>query len=200
MSSVRGVSAARPEPRAAPSPAVLGMLVFISSEATFFLFLLISYISYRNENLQGPDASQALDVGRTAIFSVCLFVSSATIALAAARFRRRDGRGFELWLALTILLGLVFLLGQVWEFHDLGAKNVTLSRNLFGSTFFTLTGFHGLHVAIGLVLLGLAFVLARSGDIDTAENGAWRSIEYYWHFVDAVWVVIFSAVYLWSLA
>jgi len=195
VSAARAAPAARPS---GPSNAALGTLIFISSEATFFLFLLIAYISYRDANA-GPSAKSALDVGRTAIFSACLWASSGTIWLAGRQLRRGDGRGFRLLLGLTILLGLIFLLGQAWEYHTLLDEHVTLARNLFGSTFFTLTGFHGLHVAIGLLLLCTLFGLNAAGVIASPHNGALRSIEYYWHFVDAVWVFIFVFVYLWAL-
>jgi heme/copper-type cytochrome/quinol oxidase subunit 3 len=193
------MSAAPAARTAAPSNAALGTLVFISSEATFFLFLLIAYISYRDVVTTGPTAKSALDVGRTAIFSVCLWASSGTVWLSGWRLRRDDVRGFRLLLGLTILLGLVFLLGQAWEYHTLADENVTMARNLFGSTFFLLTGFHGLHVAIGLVLLCVLFGLNWTGVVRSPHNGALRSIEYYWHFVDAVWVFIFIFVYLWAL-
>jgi heme/copper-type cytochrome/quinol oxidase subunit 3 len=193
-----GAILAESEPGPAPG-AVLGMLVFIASEATFFAFLLIAYIRYRNDNVQGPLPSEVLEVGRVAIFSFCLFASSATLLYARARLKRSDVRGFRTWLALTVALGAAFLIGQGLEYISLVHQHVTPARNLFGSTFFTLTGFHGLHVTAGIALLCTVLGLSFSGDVDDAENTALRSIEYYWHFVDAVWVVIFTTVYLWSL-
>ena len=102
-----------------------------------------------------------------------------------------------LWLLITILLGVTFLAGQGIEYADLLTHHVTISRDLFGSTFFTLTGFHGLHVFVGLLLLTLLLLLFVFGRKSKPALPGVESIAYYWHFVDAVWVVIFSIVYLW---
>lgn len=104
------------------------------------------------------------------------------------------------WLIVTLLLGGVFLFGQVREYMGLYAAGVSANRSLFATTFFTLTGFHGLHVAIGLLAIGAVAILAGSGSLGVSarEEEAFGSVEIYWHFVDAVWVVIFSIVYLWE--
>lgn len=165
---------------------LLGVLLFIGSESIFFLAVVVAYLVFRDEGL--AMAKRELDVGRTALFSVLLFASSGTMWLAA----RRCSRG---WLSVTALLGAAFLVGQGLEYVRLLDAGIRPGTALFGTTFFTLTGLHGLHVLVGLVLLGTLFVAAtaRRGRISPV---AWEAISLYWHFVDAVWVVVFSVVYL----
>ena len=104
----------------------------------------------------------------------------------------------SLWLGLTISLGAIFLIGQGAEYYNLIHRDISISSNLFGTTFFTLTGFHGLHVLTGLLLLTVMLALALFGRKDEPRESALGAIGYYWHFVDAVWVVIFTVVYLWA--
>jgi heme/copper-type cytochrome/quinol oxidase subunit 3 len=173
------------------STTMLGVLAFISSEVFFFGSLIAAYVDYRTRSPGGPGPGD-LDVGRTALFSVALFASSATIYLAERRLERDDRRGFTVWWVVTIALGLLFLFGQGTEYLRLYRDGVGIDRNLFTSAFYTLTGFHGLHVVIGLV--ALATVLTTR-----FTHNAARAVSAYWHFVDGVWVVVFSVVYLWNL-
>ncbi len=176
----------------------LGVVLFIASEANFFLLLVTAYVYYHHTLGPGPSASHVLDPLKTGMFSVALFASSATMARAGANLRReRRSRG-HLWLALTVVLGAVFLAGQGWEYAHLLGHGVNPSRNLFGTTFFTLTGFHGLHVLAGLVMLGTLLALGLAGRSGPPMARATDGIALYWHFVDLVWVAIFSVVYLWS--
>jgi heme/copper-type cytochrome/quinol oxidase subunit 3 len=177
----------------------LGVLVFISSEAVFFLTLIVTYIAYRNGSTSGPTPKQVLDVGYTAIFTVFLLSSSITMALVSSRLRHDDPAGVRRWLLATILLGLIFLLGQGREYVRLYAANVTLARNLWSSTFFTLTGFHGFHVFVSLISMAIAASVVGPGPGRPRGESAVEAISYYWHFVDAVWVVISPVVYLWTL-
>jgi heme/copper-type cytochrome/quinol oxidase subunit 3 len=177
----------------------LAVGLFILSEANFFLLLVIAYVYYHAYPGAGPTAATALNPVRTGMFSLALFASSATIWMASRASRRPDSRGFMMWLAITIALGVLFMFGQAREYYDLIASGVTISRNLFATTFFTLTGFHGLHVIIGLVALGITLVLARAGKLHEREKDGFGAVEWYWHFVDAVWVVVFSVVYLWGV-
>jgi heme/copper-type cytochrome/quinol oxidase subunit 3 len=160
--------------------------VFVASESIFFLAIVLAYVAYREAGL--ATARATLDIGRTALFSIALFASSGTMALAASRRDRR-------WLVATIVLGAVFLLGQGSEYARLLGEGIGPGSALFGTTFFTLTGLHGLHVLGGLVALGalLASVLARPRAVAPV---AWEAVGVYWHFVDAVWVVVFSVVYI----
>lgn len=175
----------------------LGMILFIASEAVFFLLLILAYVFYHTQGGLGPTAANSLDVFKTSLFSLALFSSSATIWRAGVAINcGRQIRG-GIWLAATILLGLVFLIGQGTEYANLLQHDVTISRNLFGTTFFTLTGFHGLHVAVGLILLGILFGVAVIRN-HSSSAVAMEVISLYWHFVDGVWLVIFPVVYLWK--
>ena len=178
---------------------VFGVAVFITSEAIFFLTLVITYIAYHGQSTSGPQPRDVLDVPVTAIFSLFLFASSASMVMVTSRLQRDDAGGVRRWLLVTILLGAIFLLGQGYEYVRLYTDNVTISRNLWGSTFFTLTGFHGLHVLVGLVSMAIlaGLVSPRRGHVEPASG--LEAVSLYWHFVDAVWVVIFSVVYLWTL-
>ncbi len=173
---------------------VMGMSLFILSEAIFFLMLVLAYVNFHK--VTGAMAADHLDTFKTAVFSFALFSSSFTIWLAE-KAREEEKKSFKIWLFLTIFLGSVFLVGQGFEYAHLISENITISRGLFGSTFFTLTGFHGLHVFIGLLLLILLFALSLFGRKHEPTPIGLQSIALYWHFVDAVWVVVFSVVYLW---
>lgn len=164
---------------------LLGMALFIGSESVFFLGVVMAYLVFRGAGL--ALARQELDLGRTALFSVLLFSSSGTVA-RAVRLRSRP------WLALTGALGAVFLAGQAVEYARLVGAGFGPASALFATTFFTLTGLHALHVLVGLALLGGLFL--ASGRSRRLGPVAWEAVGLYWHFVDAVWVVVFGVVYL----
>jgi heme/copper-type cytochrome/quinol oxidase subunit 3 len=182
-----------------PDRSKLGVGLFILSEANFFLALIIAYVFFHMQPAEGPSAANSLDPLRTLAFSICLFLSSASVHMAGRSFRLRNTGNVKLWLAVTVLLGGTFLLGQSLEYLGLFARGVTLSTNLFGTTFFTLTGFHGLHVLIGLIALAAILGIALGGRLDQIKPSGFEAVTMYWHFVDAVWVVIFSIVYIWPL-
>jgi len=176
----------------------LAMLLFVASEAVFFILLIVAYVVYHATSPSGADAARYLDVPRTALFTACLIGSSFTMWLAGLRFKTGRRRSALTWLFATMALGAIFLTGQGSEYASLLEKDMTISRDLFGTTFFTLTGFHGLHVLIGLIMLGTLFGLElKRGDKGLSEGVEGVSI--YWHFVDAVWMIIFPVVYLWTL-
>jgi heme/copper-type cytochrome/quinol oxidase subunit 3 len=164
-----------------------GVAIFIASESIFFLAIVLAYVAYRDAGL--ATAKETLDIGRTAIFSVALFASSGTMAVAASS---RSG----LWLAATFVLGAIFLVGQGSEYARLLGSGIGPGSALFGTTFFTLTGLHGLHVLAGLTALVALFAANRRRVLPAV---AWEAVGLYWHFVDAVWVVVFSVVYLGTL-
>jgi heme/copper-type cytochrome/quinol oxidase subunit 3 len=176
----------------------LGMILFILSESIFFLLLILAYVFYHQSGGQGQAAARMLDVPRTGLFSVALFSSSLTVWLAGVSLRKQRRRWFGAWLLGTIVLGAVFLAGQGAEYAELLREHVTISRNLFGTTFFTLTSFHGFHVFVGLVMLTILLGFAVTPRDREPASKAVDVISLYWHFVDAVWVVIFSVVYLWG--
>jgi cytochrome c oxidase subunit III len=188
----------------------LGMALFVLSEAFFFLLLIGAYIYFRVGFNETPatavlqpstnrigSPSGVLDVFRTGIFSVLLFSSSATIWLAERASRRQSRKRVRIWLGATIGLGALFLYGELTEYADLLRRSITISRDLFGSTFYTMTGFHGFHVFGGLVLLSILLGLTWSTEPRQRHDVAVQSVAIYWHFVDVVWVFIFSVVYLW---
>jgi heme/copper-type cytochrome/quinol oxidase subunit 3 len=175
---------------------LLGMYIFIASESFFFGGLLTGFVFYRTRDA-GGFGPHDLDFLRTALFSVALFASSATIVLAERRLHHGDLGGFRRWLLATIALGAIFIVGQSTEYATLYREGVTLSTNLFSSAFFTLTGFHGLHVVIGLIALGIVAGLAFGGEFQNGRHaGAVQAVSWYWHFVDGVWVVVFTTVYV----
>jgi len=165
---------------------LVGMALFIGSESLFFLAVVIAFVVFREQGL--ATAKAQLDIGRTALFSLLLFASSGTMGVAAARRSR-------LWLGLTALLGATFLAGQGLEYARLLGAGLRPGSELFGTTFFTLTGLHAVHVLVGLVLLATLFA-ASSARPRRVGQTAWEGIAMYWHFVDAVWVVVFSVVYV----
>lgn len=174
----------------------LAVAVFLASEAVFFGFLIAAYIYYYGASAHGPNAANSLNPPRTLIFTICLLASSGSIWLAERSLAAHNANGFRLWLGATILLGAAFLVGQGWEYAGLFANRVIPARNLFGATFFTLTGFHGFHVFCGLIALSVMLILAFRRTFGQTEISGLESVALYWHFVDAVWIVIFSLVYL----
>jgi heme/copper-type cytochrome/quinol oxidase subunit 3 len=176
----------------------LGMICFIGSEAVFFTMLILAYPYFRGSGFNTPNAKDSLDITQTAIFSICLFSSSFTMWQCDRNLAKGRQRPMLFWLILTVVLGATFLIGQGVEYSKLLGEGLNLNRNLFGTTFFTLTGFHGLHVFIGLVALATLAGLGLAGMIKGPKSAAVEAISLYWHFVDVVWVIIFSMVYLWA--
>ena len=172
------------------------MLFFIASEAFFFLALIISYVYYSHPGGTLSSSAKFLDYQKTSVFTFFLIFSSFTVEMAGAQQNKGKRKAMLTWLAATIILGIVFIVGQGMEYARLAAVNVTISKNVFGSAFFTLTGFHGLHVILGLIALSILFGLLYSGKFKAIETSAMESIKIYWHFVDVVWIVVFSVVYL----
>src|SRR5271170_3007384 len=140
---------------------LVGMILFVASEAIFFLMLVLAYVNFHK--VTGAQAASLLDPIKTGLFSIALFSSSFTVWLAEKALERQSATLVRLWLFMTILLGAIFIGGQGMEYARLLTNNITISRDLFGSTIFTLTGFHGLNVIIGLILLSLIFGLAVWG-------------------------------------
>ncbi len=175
----------------------LAMLFFLASEAAFFGVLILSYLYYYPSYAAGPNAATVLDPLLTGIFTVALLASSGTLWLAQRSADHDNQPGLRLCLGATVALGLVFLAGQAWEYAQLIGENVTVSSSLFGTTFFTLTGFHGVHVLGGLVTLMILLGLAFAGHLRGPRTIALTTVELYWHFVDVVWILIFGIVYLW---
>ena len=176
----------------------MGVWTFIGSETLFFAALIVTYLIYKPRNLAagGQDPKEFLGIGVTSVLAAILLTSSLTMVLALAAIQGGQERRMRVWLSATCLLGCVFLGGQFYEFTTFYKDGLTLSRNLFGSTFFTLTGFHGTHVFIGVFWLGSLVAQSFRGRLHQ-EHSLWVEIAgLYWHFVDIVWILIFTLVYL----
>ena len=223
----------------------LGLWAFISSEVMFFTALIATYLVMRPRNLElgGPKPQEFLGITLTAVLAFILLLSSLTMVLALAATERNDQRGIRIWLGATILLGLMFLGGQTYEFNKLWSEEfvtvtttlpdgtveregvaahhleeelehirdaapagatveagpprpVTWTTSIFGASFFTLTGFHGTHVGIGVIWLSVVLVMALRGAISSRNSLTVEMAGLYWHFVDLVWVAIFTLIYL----
>jgi cytochrome c oxidase subunit I len=173
-----------------------GILAFLFSEIGFFGTLILAYLFFYAHPQAGP-GPKGLDVPRTLVFSVCLFASSFTFWRSEIALHKQRRGSMLGWLALTIALGAIFLGGQANEYWKLFQSGVDLSTNMFSTTFFTLTGFHGVHVLIGLITLLIFLWLAWEGDSVSAKfNAAFKCVGYYWHFVDVVWVFVLFTVYI----
>ena len=172
------------------------MWAFLASDCMFFGSLIATYMVYKNRSLEGPYPREIFDVPYTSVSAFVLLFSSLTMVLALAALQRGEERKMRIWLTTTALLGCIFLGGQYYEFTSFYREGLTLNSNLFGSTFFTLTGFHGTHVAIGVFWLLSLVVHSLRGKLH-AENSLTLEIAgLYWHFVDIVWILIFTLVYL----
>jgi cytochrome c oxidase subunit 1/cytochrome c oxidase subunit I+III len=174
----------------------IALWCLIASETGFFIILVFAYVFYNLAHEGGPTAAGVLDASRAGAFTVSLLSSSVTLTIAERRLAKGKGTASAAWLAATIFLGLVFLVGQASEYLALWRGGVTISRNIFATTFFTLTGFHGLHVVVGLIMLVIFATLVARGDYKKKASTALVAAGLYWHFVDAVWIVVFSVVYL----
>ncbi len=183
-------------PRAPPDKSVVAVWAFIVSETGFFIVLILAFVFF---NASTTAAAAALDLRTTAMFTACLLASSGTLHVAERSLERGHGAAFRAWMVATIFLGLVFMAGQAHEYLELYESGISVNSSLFTTTFFTLTGFHGLHVTLGLVALGILAGLAYAGDFRGKPARAVKAVGLYWHFVDVVWVFVFGIVYVRSV-
>ncbi|MGH3926846.1 MAG: cytochrome c oxidase subunit 3 [Pseudonocardiaceae bacterium] len=174
----------------------LGMWAFLGSECLFFGSLISTYLLYRGRSVRGPYPQDVYDIPYTSVSSFVLLMSSLTMVLALNAIQRGDHRRLRAWLLATALLGITFVGGQVFEFTVFIKEGLTLSRNLFGSSFFVLTGFHGAHVTVGILMLLSLYGMSLAGRLPAERALRVELIGLYWHFVDIVWIVIFTVVYL----
>jgi cytochrome c oxidase subunit I+III len=175
----------------------VGIWTFIGSESLFFASLIATYLIYKGRDLGGPTAETILEVALTTVTTFVLLMSSLTMVLAQDAYRRTDRTWGLRWLLATIVLGLIFLGGQVYEFSTFYHEGLTLQTNLFGETFYTMVGFHGAHVAIGVIILLALAAASLTGWFEKHHRDiAVEVAALYWHFVDVVWIIIFSIVYL----
>jgi cytochrome c oxidase subunit 3 len=188
-------SAQAETPWVLPPRGIVGMACLIVAESAIFIIFVVAYIYYIGKSLSGPTPAQVLEL--PILGTVCLLSSSATVHFAVSGLRKNNIRSCTLWLAGTVLLGAVFLMGTAREWyhliHDFG---LTIRTNLFGTTFYSLVGLHATHVVIGLIMLTIALALLLSGRVNEKHAERLEVLSLYWHFVDGVWVVVFLVVYV----
>jgi cytochrome c oxidase subunit 3/cytochrome o ubiquinol oxidase subunit 3 len=175
-----------------------GMIAFLLSEAAFFSTLIVTYVSYLEEiKACTPGPAEVFSLPLVILASICLFSSSATIHFAERALKQENLSRFLLLWGLTITLGGLFILGTINEWRELiGTYGLWMNVNIFGTCYFTLVGFHALHVTVGLTIMSTVFGLAWRRHVTPAHRPVVEAVSWYWHFVDGVWVVVFSLVYL----
>ena len=172
------------------------MWLFLASDCLFFGSFISAYLLYRDRSLVGPYPEDLFDIPFTSVSAFVLLMSSVTMVLALAAIQRGNIRAMQVWLLSTAVLGAIFVAGQVYEFTEFHHEGLSISTNLFGTTFFVLTGFHGAHVTIGVMILFSLFLYSLRGGIQQKDSLNIELAGLYWHFVDIVWIVIFTLIYL----
>jgi len=174
-----------------------GMASFLLSEVAFFSTLIVTYVTFLGKDLVGPTPREALSLPLVFGTTACLLSSSVVIHAAERALERNEHRIFLFFWAATIALGVAFLVGTAYEWRNLIEQHsLTLGRNLFGTTYYTLVGFHALHVTAGVIALSVVLGLALRGELGEQHSLGIRLVSWYWHFVDAVWIVVFLVVYI----
>jgi len=174
----------------------LAMWLFLASECLLFGGLISTYMLYRGRHEGSPTPNQLYNIPLTSVSSFVLLMSSLTMVLAVSSAKRKDDRNTNVWLTVTALLGATFVGAQVFEFTEFHGEGLGFTTNLFGSSFYTLTGFHGVHVTIGIIMLmALVGILTRN-KVPGNKAEVVEMVGLYWHFVDIVWIIIFTLVYL----
>jgi heme/copper-type cytochrome/quinol oxidase subunit 3 len=174
----------------------LGMWAFLASECLFFGALISGYLLYRTRGPEDLRPHDLYDIPYTSVSSFVLLMSSLTMVLALAAIQRGDHRRLRIWLLATALLGAVFVGGQVYEFTVFTHEGMNLSSSPAATAFFVLTGFHGMHVTVGILWLLSLVGMSLQGYVPTERALDVEITGLYWHFVDVVWIIIFTVVYL----
>ncbi len=178
-----------------PERGRVGMFGLIAAESAVFTIFVVAYLFYIGKSLSGPMPKDVLEA--PIFYTICLLSSSLTIHVAVRALRMGNIRNFKTWWFLTIALGATFLFGTGSEWHRLIYKDgLTVSTNLFGTTYYSLVGLHGSHVIVGLLCLSTVMTFALLGKVKPEHAYRVDVLSLYWHFVDAVWVVVFTVVYL----
>ena len=172
-----------------------GMWLFIASEVMFFTALIGMYLAYHVQP-GGLAFHKLLNIPGTAVNTFILLTSSLMVVLALNAIQSGNKRAYLVWLALVALLGAAFIGGQVIEFSSLYRDGATLSSDVYGSTFFVLTGFHGMHVVLGILWALVLWVYSARGGVTQQHNEPVELFGLYWHFVDVVWIILFTVIYL----
>jgi cytochrome c oxidase subunit 3 len=190
------IPAAQPTvPWTLPYRGKVAMSCLIFAESAIFTIFVVAYLFYLGKDLTGPTPYEVLEV--PIFYTVCLLSSSLTVHFAAKFLHTGKREAFlGLWF-LTIVLGSLFLFGTAEEWHRLiYERGLTISTNLFGTTYYALVGLHGFHVIVGLVMLMIVLLFAFLGRVGPEQSARVEVLSMYWHFVDAVWVVVFTVVYI----
>jgi len=178
-----------------PSRGRVGMFSLIAAESAIFTIFVVAYIFYLGKSVSGPTPGDVLELP---IFStICLLSSSLTIHLAVRSLRQAKVGAFGLWWFLTLTLGAIFLVSTGREWHHLiYEKGLTVSTNLFGTTYYSLVGLHAFHVTVGLLAIALTMILTLLRKVKPEHSERAEVFSLYWHFVDVVWVIVFTVVYV----
>ena len=195
MSAITIPLPATPQSWSLPDRGKVAMAGLIIAEAAIFTIFVVAYLFYVGKSLTGPTPREVLEI--PVFFTICLLSSSITVHLAQRLLERGNRGGFvSLWF-LTLVLGSLFLFGTAQEWHRLiYERGLTISTNLFGTTYYSLVGLHAFHVTAGLVMLLIVLIFALAGRVDRDQSGRVAVLSMYWHFVDAVWIVVFTVVYI----
>lgn len=173
------------------------MKLVVGGEAMFFLALIMAYVYLSFVSGYNHNQQQQLSIRSTGLFSILLILSSGSLLLAERSYSKGNIRMVKIFLLTTLVLGTIFLFGQAKEYvHLIHEQQITLSNSLFGTGFYTLTGFHGLHVFIGLIILSVLFIMSLLGDFNKPGSSVIATAGIYWHFVDVVWIIVFTVVYI----
>ena len=172
------------------------MWVFLGSECLLFGGLISTYLIYRSRFADGPAPGDIFDIPFTSVSSFVLLMSSLTMVLALSALQRGDIRNNRIWLLTTALLGSLFIGGQVYEFTTFVREGLGYTTSPFSSAFFTLTGFHGVHVSLGILMLMSLLISSLRGTLTKERSETVEIVGLYWHFVDVVWIFIFTGIYL----
>ena len=173
----------------------LGMWLFLGSDCLLFGALISTYVLLRHRG-SGIAPEDVFDIPYTSVSSFVLLMSSVSMVFAVSSISRGDHQKLRLWLLVTSLLGGTFIAGQVYEFTSFYREGLGYTTNLFSSAFYSLTGFHGVHVTVGIIMLMSLFVMSLTGRLTEERAETVEIVGLYWHFVDIVWVLIFTIVYL----
>jgi len=195
LSSISSVPSSLEQPWVLPPRGRVGMLSLIAAELAIFTIFVVAYLFYIGKSLTGPLPKDVLELPIFA--TICLLSSSLTIHAAVSALRNGRVRTFAMWWFATMVLGLIFLEETAREWHYLiYDKGLTISSNLFGTIYYSLVGLHAFHVTVGLICIVIAMVLALLGKVKQEHGERADVFSLYWHFVDAVWIVVFTVVYI----
>jgi cytochrome c oxidase subunit 3/cytochrome o ubiquinol oxidase subunit 3 len=195
MSAITTPIVQTPQPWTLPYKGKVAMASLILAESAIFTIFVVAYLFYLGKSLTGPTPREVLET--PIFFTICLLSSSITLHFASRSLEHGKRSAFlGLWL-LTIILGGLFLFGTAQEWHRLiYERGLTISTNLFGTTYYSLVGLHATHVTVGLLMLGIVLLFSLAGRVGPEQSARVEVLSLYWHFVDAVWVVVFTVVYI----